>query len=79
MQRESKIITGFIVAMYFSLMMASFSAVVKWGMDMVLLVSWSICISRLPWGGERGEGRGGRGEGRGEMGGRGTYKSKSYL
>ena len=40
-------LTGFIVAKYFSLKIASFSALLRYCMAIVRLISWSICIRRL--------------------------------
>ena len=55
---QSLSLTGFIVTKYFSLKMASFSALLRYCMAMVRLISWSICIRRLEEDG-RGEGMGG--------------------
>ena len=63
---QSVYLTGFIVARYFSFMMASFSVSPRNGILYVLLFSCSICISRLR---ER-EREGGRERERGREGGR---------
>ena len=47
LREQTHSLTGFMVAKYFSLRMASFSAPLRYCMAIVRFTSWSICINRL--------------------------------
>ena len=70
LREQTHSLTGFMVAKYFSLRMASFSAPLRYCMAIVRFTSWSICINRLiKWkggieGGRKGGRKGGREGGR---------------